>query len=361
MSLREVSESIRRPAQGERPALTQSPAPSRPPTLGLDLFRAAYDRLTRHAGNSLSGGLAFGALLSIAPLAIAVIAVSSVVLGEGSARAETLALVRDSLGPSAEPVVAEWIDQARSWSSGATVLGVTLFFLGGARLVGLIDESFEIVFEVPPRDRETTLQAVKRWISAGAVQVGVTFVAGGLMAVSLFFRTVAGNVFGAPEDPFLSALAWLAQEAASLGVWTLALTVIYWALPPVRLGKADIARGALVSAVLLELALLLLRALASRLELGAAYGAAGAIIATLLTLYVAGQLFLFGAEVTAELAERRDGPARERLTPQRAACTSAASTSPVVHHGASTEAKATQLAAPEGASSAARRLLSTEP
>jgi len=359
MSLREASESIRRAelSSSSSAAADSAAKAPKPPGLGFDVFKTAYNRLSRHAGKSLSGGLAFGALLSIAPLTIAVIAVSSVVLGEGSARVETLQMVRDSLGPSAAPVVAEWIDQARDWSGGATVLGLVLFFFGGARLVGLIDESFEIIFEVPPRDQESTRQAVKRWLTAQAVQWGVTFGAGALMAGSLFFRTIAGNLFGDPADPVLSGALWLLLEAASLAVWTVGLAVIYRVLPPVLLSNGDILRGAVVSAVLLEVALLLLRALASSLELGAAYGAAGAIIATLLTLYIAAQLFLFGAEVTAELGERRDGPARKRLTPKRAACTSNGS---APDNDAPSEASAPQLFAADRPSSSARRLLSTE-
>lgn len=312
---------LHRPDDGAPTIDRSATSGGKPAKLSFELFKVAYDRLTRHAGNSLSGGLAFGALLSIAPLAIVVIAITSAFLGEGAARQETLAVVQGALGEESAPIVAEWIDQARNWSTGATIVGAIMFFLGAARLVGLIDESFEIVFEVPPRNEETALQSIRRWASTQAVQVAVTFVAGLLMAASLFARTLSGAVLHAIDVPAVGVLAWLGQEAVALAVWTAALAVIYRVLPPVRLSKADVVRGAVVSAVLLEAVLLILRALAAQLELGAAYGAAGAIVATLLTLYFAGQTFLFGAEVTAELAERRDGPAHERLTPLRAACT----------------------------------------
>jgi membrane protein len=312
----------RRPSElarpSERPAVAKTA-----PRLSVDVFRVAYDRLARHAGNSLSGGLAFGALLSIAPLAIVVIAIASTFLGEGAAREETLTFVGDALGQQVVPVVARWIDEARQWSAGATVLGVVLFFYGAARLVGLVDECFEIVFQVPPRREETTRQAIKRWLSSQAMAVGITLLAGVLMAGSLVARTVGASLMGTPDDLVLAVLAAALRESVSLTVWVLALAVIYKVLPPVHLHTRDILRGAVVSALLLEVALLVLRALATTLELGAAYGAAGAVVATLLTLYVVAQLFLFGAEVTAELSERRDGPSSERLTPARAACTDA--------------------------------------
>lgn len=291
--------------------MSHDPTPSnradlaKPPELSLELFSVAYDRLTRHAGNSLSAGLAFGALLSIAPLAIVAIAIASGFLGEGSARAETLALVRGSLGSTAAPIVADWIDQARSWSTGATVIGALLFFLGAARLVGLVDECFEIVFELPPRARETTMQSLQRWAGRQVLHVVVTFGAGLFVAGALVLRASSAGLFSVLDHPAVAAFAWLAQEITSLAVWTAALAVIYRVLPPVRLLRGDVVRGALVSAVLLEAALLALQALASTLELGAAYGAAGGVMATLLTLYGAAQLFLFGAEVTAELAARR--------------------------------------------------------
>jgi membrane protein len=294
---------------------------SRAAPLDFGVFRAAYERLSRHAGNSLSGGLAFGALLSFAPLLIVVIGISSAVLGEGSAREEALALVRDSLGARVEPLVAQWIDQARAWSGGATVVGVALFLYGSARLVGLVDEAFELVFEVPPKDDTTFLKSVELYLTTQATSVAVTLGAGLVMVASLVLRAASASVFGEATDPGWSAAWSIARELLSVVLGAVAIAIVYRVLPPVKLARGDIVRGALVSAVLLELALLVLRLFAGHIDMGAAYGAAGAVVATLLTLYVIGQLFLFGAEVTAELAERRDGPPMKRLTEKRASCT----------------------------------------
>ena len=65
--------------------------------------------------------------LSIAPLLLVVLAVASLALGDGGARDQLSALVHDSLGDRAVPLVSQLIHDARAWSGGATVIGVVFF------------------------------------------------------------------------------------------------------------------------------------------------------------------------------------------------------------------------------------------
>ena len=276
-----------------------------------ELFLVAYRRLDEDNGDGLAAGLAFGALLSIAPLLLVVLAAASLVLDEGEARAQLVGLMRDSLGWRAVPMLDGWIVDAQIWSTGATVLGVVLFLFGSARFVGLVESAFRIVFDAPARPPESFGRSVRRFFGSQLRSLFVTLAAGLLVLASVVLRAVGGWIIGEDSWPPLS-LGWpILQELFSFATWVLALVLVYRVLPPVRLHRADVFEGALVSATLVSLALFALRTLASHLDFGAAYGAAGAVIGTLIMLYVVSQIFLFGAELTAELAARRGRPALE--------------------------------------------------
>lgn len=277
-----------------------------PKRWSLELLGAAYDRLDHDDGDGLAAGIAFGALLSIAPLLLLVLVVTSAFLGEGSAREQIEHLVADSLGEHAVSLVAQWITDARHWSGTATAIGIVTFLIGAARLVGFVEGAFRVVFDLePPEKKPSFADQVRGYFTTRLKTMGVTLVAGLLMVASLLLRAIGESVLGVIETWWLDGLWVIGREMISFLVWVVALCVVYWALPPVKLEKADVLHGALVSALLVEATLLALRTFASLLGLGAAYGAAGAIVATLLTLYIVSELFLFGAELTAELAARR--------------------------------------------------------
>lgn len=283
----------------------------RPRRWSMELFGAAYDRLDHDDGDGLAAGLAFGALLSLAPLLLIVVGVTSMILGEGAARDQIEELAGDSLGQRSIGLVGQWIDDARAWSGGATVIGVVMFVIGSARLVGLVDGAFKVVFDVDaPAKKATLLRQVRLYFTTQLKTLGVTLGAGVLMVASLVLRAIGESVFGGEGGLLLDGLWLVGREVISFAMWTGALALAYWALPPLRLNGGDIFHGALVSALLVEVTLIVLRVGASFFDFGAAYGTAGAIIGTLVTLYIVSQLFLFGAELTAELASRRSKDVR---------------------------------------------------
>lgn len=162
-----------------------------------------------------------------------------------------------------------------------------------------------MIFDVPSRAKDSFAQSIRRYFTTQAKSVAVTLGAGLLMVVSLVVRAIGESTLGGDGHGVLAVLWPIGREMISFAFWFAALAAVYRFVPPVRLDRGDVVCGAAVSAAVVSLTLLVLRLGASVFDFGAAYGAAGAIVATLLTLYVVSQLFLFGAELTAELASRR--------------------------------------------------------
>ncbi len=270
----------------------------------LAVLGPAYGRLVRHGGDSLAAGIAFGMLLSMAPLLLVAVAVASLWIGDGSARDQMIDLVGQTLGRQGGHLAGQWIDDARAWSGTATALGFAGFVLGAARLVSIVDTAFDVVFEAPHRVL-TFRQSVHAYFVAQATGIGVTLLASMILVASILLRAVSTSALGlAWPEPFGLGIGAL-RAIGSFALLALALGLVYRVLPPCRLARSDVVEGALVTAGLLDGTFWVLSLVIERIDVGAAYGAAGAVIAALVWLFVASELFLFGAEVTAERAERR--------------------------------------------------------
>lgn len=270
----------------------------------LALLGEAYTRFTRHGGDSLAAGVAFGMLLSMAPLLVVSVAVASVAVGDGSARHEVIDLVREGLGRQGADLVGDWVDQARAWSGTATAIGIAGFLVGAARLVGIIDAAFDAVFEAP-RVALTFRQSLRSFFVTQATGLGVTLLAGLIVALSVLLRALSASALGVVDDAPITFAIGALRTVGSFGLLALALGILYRALPPVRLTREDVVEGAVVTALLLDGATWALSLLIERIDVAAPYGAAGAVVAALVWLFVAASLFLFGAEITAERADRR--------------------------------------------------------
>ncbi len=277
-------------------------APREKGRFSLDALSAAYNRMSRHGADGLAAGIAFGSLLSAAPLLLVVLAVAGQVLGDGTAKDEVLDLVRQALGSRPTRLVSGWIDEVQAWSATATVLGLAFFVFGSGRLALLVDAALEVIFEVQPTPAKSFFAAVRDYLRLHLTSLAVTSGASLLLVLALLIRAAAPWVLG---DLIDTPVGWSVQTALGFGLVFGSVALAYRYLPPRRLTHAEIAEGALVTTVLLAIGFAGLRAVTSWIDLGAAYGAAGAVIATLLALYFAAQIFLFGAELTAELAYRR--------------------------------------------------------
>jgi len=268
----------------------------------LGALAAAYNRMSRHGADGLAAGIAFGSLLSAAPLLLVVLAVAGQVLGDGTAKDQVLDLVREALGGRPTRLVSGWIDEVQAWSATATVVGLGFFIFGSGRLALLVDAALEVIFEVPPTPARGFLSAVRDYLHLHLTSLAVTSAASVLLVIALLIRASAPWVLGDLAD---TPIGWSVQGALSFGLVFGSVALAYRFLPPRRLTYAEIFEGALVTTVPLALGFVGLRALTRWIDLGAAYGAAGAVIGTLIALYFAAQIFLFGAELTAELAYRR--------------------------------------------------------
>ena len=90
---------------------------------------------------------------------------------------------------------------------------------------------------------------------------------------------------------------------AFLGLATLAFAMIYKILPEAHIRWRDVWVGAIVTAIMVALALILFGAYLNRGNVGNALEAAGAFAVVLIGIYTIAQVFLFGAMFTRVYSE----------------------------------------------------------
>lgn len=248
----------------------------------VSLARAVLARFRKDEVDTHAAALAYQLFLST--LALSLVALAVIGLAEN-------ALPFDLPGGTEE--------QARNLAGGDVALGIVSFFAvlwTASALSHRASRALSIVF------RSGTERAVSGRLRALASTLGLVVLVGALPVLTGVLAAV--RLATGLELPF-RVFGLAATAALELGLFLLAYSV----LTPEKLGWRAHLPGAIVMTIGWELA-----KLAGGLLLGyfvtkatLLYGAIGSVVGLLVAMRWATWLFLFGAELSAVLAERRDG------------------------------------------------------
>ena len=241
-------------------------------------------------------------VLSLAPLLIVAVGVTSLFLSRAEVQQGILQQVSLALGPEGDQIVGVLRSlfknafRAYQTSTGiitsAVGLGVLLF---GASLVLVeLRAAMNIIWGVkaPASRREGVLTFLKnRAISIGLV-LGSGILILGSLTLSTYFA--ASRVFLQEHRVPVVLLGWL-ETFFGFTLLTLFLMLLYKYLPATRVRWRETWLGALFSAFLFTVGRWLFGAYLTESALGSAYGAAGSLVVFLLWVYYSAQLFFFGA------------------------------------------------------------------
>jgi membrane protein len=253
----------------------------------------------------LAAALAYYSLLSLAPLLVITIAVAGFFFGHDAARGRVAAELGSVVGGQAALGIQSVVASARSPSAGviSTIVGVVTLFIGASGVFGELQSSLNTVWEVQPKPGRGILGEMKARFFSFTMVLGVAF----LLLVSLIVSSVvsaAGLVF-AQVLPGGEVLWQGLNITFSLVVVSALFAAIFKYIPDAEVRWADVWLGGAVTAVLFTLGKLLLGLYLGKSAVASAYGAAGSMIALVVWVYYAAQIFLFGAEFTQVQARRR--------------------------------------------------------
>ncbi len=252
----------------------------------------------QHDAPRLSAAIAFYTILSLAPLAIFVIAIVSVIYGHAAAQNELLEQIESMIGQQGAEVVKGMIEYGQKPASGAvaSVIGAIALLFGASGVFGELRSAFDTVWDVNTQSEGGLWGTIKeRFFSFGMV-----LAVGLLVVISVTASVVLAAVvkfFGT----FLTIPAFVLNTvdvAVSLVGFTVVFAAILRFVPAVKAGWKSVWTGALVTALLFTIGKFPIALYLGKAAVGSAYGAAGSLIVVLVWVYYSAMIFLFGAELT---------------------------------------------------------------
>lgn len=268
--------------------------------------------LMQRDASLLAAGLAFFAMLSLAPFIILAVALGGAVFGREAAQGELHVRVAGELGPQvADFVVGLARNAADAQSlSIATIVGVVLLWWSSTRLFMEVRRALHAMWQIPPPVELTLRRAVARYLRARLFAAMGTLIFGALFLALLGSRMVlsvaADLVAGFPID------LWSVVELLlAVGLVTVLVMIVFKLLPDRGPRGWALWVGALATAGALLLGRTLVSLYVSAGAIDTAYGAAGSAVVFLVWAYWSSLAFLFGARLAWALAEQHDQSLRD--------------------------------------------------
>ena len=274
----------------------------------------------RHKHADEAAALAFYSLISLVPILIIGIFIASLIVDEKTATHILLSETHRVAGSNVGGYFAQILksDISLAGSSASPVIGILFLFFSATKVIAELRKSLGKVFGVPRRKGK---KAALAELIGRLAAVVMLLILGVFIASAVIFETLMGVIVNSLQDsPFLLRVATAVSPMLSfVAMMLLAAVAMRWlpARPP-KFKEALIGGG--VSALLLVGLKIGLAKFLQHSDIGSFYGSAVTLVLVLFWIYFAMQVFLYGAELAAELALQRrsseDGEMADKSKPE---------------------------------------------
>ena len=265
-----------------------------------------------HNAPRLGAALAFYTVLSLAPLLIVAVGVTSLFLSRAEVQEGILAQVSLAIGPEGDEVVGVlrglFVNAFSAYETSTGIITSAIGFLvllfGASLVLVELRAAANVLYDAPPPSsrREGALTFVKnRAISVGLV-LGIGVLIVGTLTASTYLGASEAYLRG--RNLPVAVLGGL-EAFFGFVLLTLFLALLYKYVPAVRVRWRDVWLAAAFTALLFSLGRLLLGAYITESALSSAYGAAGSLVVFLLWVYYSAQMFFFGVALCRAVRDTR--------------------------------------------------------
>lgn len=242
--------------------------------------------------------LAYNLLMSIFPIALAVLSITGIILGT-HLNSSIIASIEHVLpGTISADVVASIIARLHSVSGILGILAVVLAIFFGSRLFVTIENCFDIIYHIRPRGviRQNLVAILMLLLFVILIPIMIVASSGPTLILSILRKTALQSLTN------IGVTLYIAGILGGLLAAFILFTAIYIVMPNQRISFKHSWSGALVAAVALELYLLFFPFYASHFLTGYA-GQVGFAVILLVFFYYFAAILLVGAEVNAFFSE----------------------------------------------------------
>ena len=270
-----------------------------------ELLGATASKWSEDKCPTLGAALAYYTVFSLAPLMLVLLAVFGLIYGGSEAARDKIThQMGYFVDHSTVEVTKNIASNASKPSKGilSTVVGVVVALFGASGIFGQLQDALNTVWGVKPKPGASIKGFLRARFLSFAMVGGVCF----LLLVSLTLSSLV-HLFSNPLKqtvPGGETLPLLINLTLDLVVITLLFALIFKYLPDAKIAWRDVWIGAGLTTLLFLVGKWALGLYLGSGSAGSAYGAASALITTLLWVYYSGQILLFGAEFTQVYATR---------------------------------------------------------
>ncbi|MFP4113805.1 MAG: YihY/virulence factor BrkB family protein [Spirochaetota bacterium] len=277
----------------------------------VDLISEIVRRFQDHRCVTLAASVAYFSIVSLAPMLVIVLNVSSVLVEPSVGEERLMAQVADVVGREGAATIRSMIRSAQvaERSPAMTVVGIVTLVFGASTLFAKLGEALSVVFAAArPRPRGALARTVRSRLLSLTVVIGIGF----LLVVSLIVDTAIVSLFDRItvflERRLAVGLALL-EFAFSTSFTAALFATVLKVMPEGHVPWRYALEGGLVTALFFTATKVGFGLLLGNQSVASSYGAAGAVVVVLLWVFVAAVVLLLGAELASVRMERTDAEA----------------------------------------------------
>ena len=251
-----------------------------------------------------SAALSYYTIFAFAPLLVVLIALGSLFFGQEMVQGKVNETLADFLGATTAAELEQVVERAslQDRSIWAAVIGGATLLLAATSVFGQIQESLNSIWGVKARAKRGWLRIIKKRLLSFSIVATLGF----LLLVSLAISALL-SAFGEklrvyfPEATIV--LFYIINTVITLVVVILVFAVVFRFLPDTRTRWRDIWGGAIITALLFLLGKFGISYYLSRANVGATFGAAGAVVVLMVWVYYSSLILYIGAAITRNWVE----------------------------------------------------------
>ena len=266
----------------------------------FQVFKNTANEWVDDKAPTLGAAIAYYTVFSLAPLILLLVSVFALFVHNNSdVKVKIKTQVTQFAGSSAGDVVDQIIDStSKQKKSGiiGTVVAVVVALFGASGVFGQLQDSLNTIWGVKAKPG----QGISGYLKARFVSFAMV---GGVCFMLLISLTVSSLIEGFSHQldqllPGGKTVTVLITLLLNVTVITLLFAMIFRFLPDAKIAWSDVWIGAGLTTLLFIIGKWALSLYLGSGSAGTAYGAAGALITTLVWVYYSAQIMLFGAEFT---------------------------------------------------------------
>ena len=270
-----------------------------------DFLLALYNAWISERPGQMAAGITYYGLFSLAPLIFIGYTLVNLVFKQETVFKILYTQLVQTFGTDAANLIQDAVLSLSQKTFGGSFLVSTVSFLAllfaASGMFFQIQFSLNTIFKAPRASRNQTWVFILQKLLSFLMVVGIGFLA--ILASFLnIVLTWVGSLIGDLAGSWL-AVAVL-DRITFFGLIVLAFALIYRFLPEVHYSWLDVTVGAALATLLSLIASWLIGFYFSFAGVGSAFEAAGAFAVILISGNIFAQIFLFGALVTREFAQR---------------------------------------------------------